>query len=210
VATIVELTRGPRVLHVGCCNNRLPRTEGEWGDWVHQHLIDAGFEVVGCDIDDEGLAWMRERGFEVVHLDAEHLESEERFDSIVAGELIEHLENPGMFLDGCLRLLEPDGRLVLSTPNPFSVFYSLIFLKDGAGRPFHPEHTGWFCGQTLAQRLERAGYRVEELRHVDDLRPEATQVGPVYRLFASGWVRARRFLPNRYRNTVVVVATPAT
>src|SRR5262249_48182832 len=54
VATIVALTRGPRVLHVGCCNNRLPQTPGEWGDWVHQALVDVGFEVLGCDIDDKG------------------------------------------------------------------------------------------------------------------------------------------------------------
>jgi 2-polyprenyl-3-methyl-5-hydroxy-6-metoxy-1,4-benzoquinol methylase len=208
VAAIVELTRGPRVLHVGCCNNRRPQTAGEWGDWMHQHLVDAGFEVVGCDINDEGLAWMREYGYDVLHLDAENLESDEPFDSIVAGELIEHLENPGLFLAGCARVLRPNGRLILSTPNPFSVFYSLLFLKDGAGRPFHPEHTGWFCGQTLSQRLERSGFRVEEVGFVDDLRPDATVVGSTYRLFARGWLKARRFLPSRYRNTLVVVATP--
>jgi 2-polyprenyl-3-methyl-5-hydroxy-6-metoxy-1,4-benzoquinol methylase len=208
VATIVSLTRGPRVLHVGCCGNRLPQTPGDWGDFAHGQLVDAGFDVLGCDISDDGLAWMREHGYDAVYLDAEHLEGELRFDTIVAGELIEHLENPGLFLAGCARLLEPHGRLILSTPNPFSVFYSLIFLKDGSGRPFHYEHTGWFCGQTLAQRLERAGLRVEEIRYIDDLRPEGSCVGPVYRLFARSWLRLRPFLPNRYRNTVVVVATP--
>jgi 2-polyprenyl-3-methyl-5-hydroxy-6-metoxy-1,4-benzoquinol methylase len=207
VATIVELTHGPHVLHVGCCNNRRPLTDGEWADWAHQALVDAGFDVLGCDINDEGLAWMREYGYDVVHMDAEHLESERRFDSIVAGELIEHIDNPGLFLAGCARLLEPGGRLVLSTPNPFSAFYSLIFLKGGNGRPFHPEHTGWFCGQTLSQRLERAGFQVEEVRHVDDLRPEASVVGGLYRLFVGVWRMIRAVLPRRYRNTVVVVAT---
>lgn len=207
VAAIVELTHGPRVLHVGCCNNRRPQTQGEWADWAHQALVDAGFDVLGCDINDDGLAWMREYGYDVVHMDAEHLEGAQRFDSIVAGELIEHVDNPGLFLAGCARMLEPGGRLVLSTPNPFSVFYSLIFFKGGKGRPFHPEHTGWFCGQTLSRRLERAGFRVEEVRHVDDLRPEASVVGPVYRLFARAWGRVRAFFPSRYRNTLIVVAT---
>jgi 2-polyprenyl-3-methyl-5-hydroxy-6-metoxy-1,4-benzoquinol methylase len=171
--------------------------------------VRGGLDVLGCDIDDDGLEWMRGQGYEVVHLDAEALEADERFDSVVAGELIEHLENPGLFLAGCRRVLKPDGRLVLSTPNPFAVLHAAIFLKDGRARPFHPEHTGWFCAQTLGQRLERAGFRVERTLYVDDLRPGAGNVGGLYRLFARVWGKVRRFAPERYRNTLVVVATPA-
>ncbi len=43
---------------------------------------------------------------------------ERRFDAVVAGEIIEHLEDPYRFLRGCRSALRPGGRLVLSTPNP--------------------------------------------------------------------------------------------
>jgi SAM-dependent methyltransferase len=54
--------------------------------------------------------------------DAENLDRffpEESFDSIIAGELIEHLENPYAFLRGCKKVLKPSGLLILSTPTPF-------------------------------------------------------------------------------------------
>jgi 2-polyprenyl-3-methyl-5-hydroxy-6-metoxy-1,4-benzoquinol methylase len=206
VETLVELTRGPRVLHVGCCNNRLPVDALERTFWVHDALIAAGHSVVGADINEERLAWMESQGYAVVHLDAQAMEEYDgRFDSIVAGELIEHLENPGLFLQGSRKLLKPGGRLVLSTPNVFSIMWALMYAKKGT-HAFHPEHTCWFCPQTLAQLMGRAGFRIEELRYVDSLLPQASYVGRSYRAFAHTWLRIRGVLPDRYRNTLVVSA----
>ncbi len=41
------------------------------------------------------------------------------FDTIVAGQIIEHLMAPYQFLADCHRILKPKGRLVLSTTNPY-------------------------------------------------------------------------------------------
>lgn len=41
-----------------------------------------------------------------------------RFDTVLAGEIVEHLEDPYRFLRGCRSVLRPGGRLILSTPNP--------------------------------------------------------------------------------------------
>ena len=38
-------------------------------------------------------------------------------ENIVAGEIIEHLLNPHQFLKECYRVLKPNGRLILTTPN---------------------------------------------------------------------------------------------
>src|ERR1700712_2269775 len=48
---------------------------------------------------------------------AEHLDGR-RFDTVICGELIEHLERPYDFLRGLRDVVAPGGRLVLSTPNP--------------------------------------------------------------------------------------------
>ncbi|HRF44124.1 MAG TPA: methyltransferase domain-containing protein [Candidatus Competibacteraceae bacterium] len=40
-----------------------------------------------------------------------------RFQAIIASEIIEHLENPRHFARECFKILEPSGRMILSTPN---------------------------------------------------------------------------------------------
>lgn len=59
--------------------------------------------------------------------------SDQYFDTIVATEPIEHLENPCSFLDECAKLLRWRGRLVISTPNPY-LWYRVIanvFFRKG-------------------------------------------------------------------------------
>lgn len=208
IEAALRLTRGPRVLHVGCTGERQPNSERERKHWLHAALVDAGHSVLGGDINRAGLEWMRTGGYEVILLDAEHIPPEgEKFDSIVAGELIEHLANPGMFLEGAGARLRPDGHLVLTTPNPFGVLYYLAYLKNYR-KAFNPEHTCWFDPQTLEQLLIRCGYRVNEIAHVDDIRAD---IDPswVYRLTTAVWRGVRWALPRRLRNTIVVDASRA-
>jgi 2-polyprenyl-3-methyl-5-hydroxy-6-metoxy-1,4-benzoquinol methylase len=53
----------------------------------------------------------------------------EKFDVVVAGELIEHLENTEIFLNNVKRHLKKNGIFFLTTPNPTSFrffFYALL------------------------------------------------------------------------------------
>jgi len=210
--SVLQMTRGPRVLHLGCCNNVFPRTEEEFSRWLHGLLVDAGYSVLGADVDRERMRLMAESGYEVVYMDAQAVPTEgEKFDTIVAGELIEHLENPGLFLIGCRRRLAPDGRLILTTPNPFGVMAILGYIKN-FDQAFNVEHTCWFDAQTIRQILERCGFRVAELCFVDDLHPEIIKRKSsrfdyyLYRLFSEAWMMGRRLLPSRFRNTIVIHA----
>ena len=62
-----------------------------------------------------------------------------RFDAIIASEIIEHLENPRHFARECYRLLEPSGRIVLSTPNIESAGSIASFLRSGCFAWFSDE-----------------------------------------------------------------------
>ncbi len=42
-----------------------------------------------------------------------------KYDIVIAGELIEHIESPGQLLDNARAVLADDGLLVLTTPNPY-------------------------------------------------------------------------------------------
>lgn len=48
------------------------------------------------------------------------------FDALVAGDVIQHLSNPGKFLDGAHQVLGGEGRLMLSTINVRCFFHFLF------------------------------------------------------------------------------------
>ncbi len=88
------------------------------------------------------------------------------FDSIVCGELIEHLENPYAFLRSLHALLEDDGTLVLSTPNPlgFPVFLCELFHIK---RFFYTRwHTYYFLPRWVERLLNHSGYELCAIRPV--------------------------------------------
>jgi len=149
---------------------------------------------------------MRRMGFNAELGDAHHLAYESCFDTIILGELIEHLENPGACLAGCRRALRAGGRIIISTPNVFSPMLGLMYFKN-YDKAFNPEHVTWFCPQTLRALIERSGLALAHLQFVDDLAPDVVTDTP-YRAFAYAWLGMRWLLPERYKNTLVAVCVP--
>ena len=86
-----------------------------------------------------------------------------RFDTVIAGELIEHLERPYDFLRSIRDVLRVNGRLVLSTPNPIG-FPTLLLEATRSTRWFYTaEHTYYFTPRWVRRMLERTGYELERL-----------------------------------------------
>lgn len=74
------------------------------------------------------------------------------FDAVVSLQVIEHVAQPGAFLQECGRVLRPGGTIVLSTPN------RLTFSRDGMRNPFH---TFEFSPPELAALLRQHFIAVE-------------------------------------------------
>jgi SAM-dependent methyltransferase len=81
-------------------------------------------------------------------------------DIIIAGELIEHLHNPGLFLESVKRYMKEDTVFILTTPNiiALKVFLHSIFNKQR----IHPDHTLGFTYSLLETLFERHGLQVAE------------------------------------------------
>lgn len=77
------------------------------------------------------------------------------FDSVLAGELIEHLDRPGAFLDEVQRVLKKGGLVVLTTPNRQSLLNRLFRLYQ------KPAHLVLFTREELASLLAVHGFRME-------------------------------------------------
>lgn len=160
---IEEYVRPPRqVLDLGCVDARPARHSAQQRieykpNLLHKRIAELNPRVVGIDIDPAGAAVLNQQGYHVTVADVETMDLGMQFDTIIAGELIEHLENPGRFLRNIRRHLKDDGVLIISTPNPFYVGSTWKIWRYG--RPaVHEDHVGWQDPITLDHLLTRTGF----------------------------------------------------
>lgn len=78
-------------------------------------------------------------------------------DAVVSLQVIEHLWEQQRFPAECARVLRPDGRLLLSTPNRLT-------FSPGRDHPLNPFHTRELAPTELVELLGAAGFDVEQLR----------------------------------------------
>lgn len=152
---ITKKVAGKDVLDVGCVDHSADMEQG--AGWLHGHIRRHARSTLGLDLEAEEVAKLVTRGYDVVCGDAEQVDLGRTFEVVVAGELIEHLSNPGRFLDNMARHLVPGGEILLTTPNPFYP-KRLAEVFVGGKAQVHPQHVSWYCPQTLEAALRRAGY----------------------------------------------------
>lgn len=158
VKAVLKHVEGNRILDVGCVQHSTAARDDP--NWLHQYLYSIGDEVLGIDIDQDAIETLDEEGYNVQLADAETLDVSGEWDCIVAGEVVEHLSNPGLFLDAAAESLAEDGKLVLSTPRPWC--WPRLRQLATKGEPYvNEEHTHYQDGSTLKSLLERHGYKAE-------------------------------------------------
>jgi 2-polyprenyl-3-methyl-5-hydroxy-6-metoxy-1,4-benzoquinol methylase len=183
-----ELVRGQRVIDVGFADEGLMAAKRARRAWLHEVVAEAARECVGIDADADAVTRAQELGFTAHVADVEDAAALlalglEPVDVVVAGELIEHLDRPGAFVDAVGALLAPAGLLVLTTPNAHSL---TNVLGAAVGREFvNPDHVAWYSWRTLATLLARHGWRLEELSYYPF--PRVASGGVVPRLLFNGY-----------------------
>jgi len=157
---ILERCRGRTVLHVGCTDAPITQTRLRDKTLLHAQLASSSSEVEGIDISDEGLALLRDAGFsDVRKMDAESMRFEDfgkRFEVILAGDVMEHMNNPGKFLEGALSTLEQDGELIIGVPSAltFNVLKAWLLRREQV----HKDHCFYYSPKTLSCLCRRYGF----------------------------------------------------
>ena len=92
----------------------------------------------------------------IVYGNMENFVFEEKFDVIIAGDVIEHVSNQGLFLDNIFKYLNNDGKLIITTPNSKWI--------TGYLRP-NPTHTLWHDKHTLKRILDVHNFKIKVFKY---------------------------------------------
>lgn len=175
IAWIRERCRGRRVIHVGFADAGFRDTQARSGRWLHGHLSEVAADLVGLDADPEGVAAARNAGYAAHLVDCTDPAAVaalglDAAELVLAGEVIEHVDAPGPFLDGLATLCRPDGQLIVTTPNALGLVNVAAGLLGGVELN-HPDHLMMFTWRTLSELLRRHGWRpVEAATYVPAVR----------------------------------------
>jgi cyclopropane fatty-acyl-phospholipid synthase-like methyltransferase len=172
--TIRSICKGKSVLHLGCADSPYTDQAVANGTLLHADLAKTASELVGLDFEEESLAKLRSLGFDNLYqADLEALEKVDlnrTFDVIIAGEMIEHLNNPGLFLNGIRRFMSPETQLVITTVNSYCgmrFFHYALTKGGGINEPVHPDHVAYYSYGTLRKLVERHGLEVSDFYFYD-------------------------------------------
>lgn len=158
---ILPLAAGKRVLDLGAADNLHLDDKLGKDQWLHRKIGRVASHCVGVDIDEGCVNRLRKMGYDMRSCDVEELDLGERFDVVVAGEFIEHVLNVGRFLDSARKHLAPNGILVITTPNVFSLVSMPGLLKPfQRNRGTNPTHVAWYCKTMLRQLLSLNGFEI--------------------------------------------------
>lgn len=152
------------VLDVGCAELVATTDDPSKRErWLLGKIEKAAKKVIGLEINKEQVDVLQKLGFNVVLGDAETANLHQTFEVIVAGELIEHLSNPGLFLENMKKHLAGNGFFIITTPNRFDFFsFWKTFWKNKIPR-YEKEiagHVFYFDINSLRTLVERHGFQV--------------------------------------------------
>lgn len=146
-----ELSPGERLLDIGA----------KWGG-LGECARSLGLKVdyTGLELSEDNIRKAVELGLDVREANAsESLPIDDHeYDCVVCLELLEHLPAPIGLLGEIRRILKPDGRAVLSVPNPYSwveIYRELFCRPDPEG------HLNSFTTPVMENLLALVGLRIE-------------------------------------------------
>jgi SAM-dependent methyltransferase len=143
--------QAPVLLDVGCASGAMLAM-----------LQARGWKVTGVEISGPQAAHCKSRGLDVRNLPLEKNQFAERsFDVVLASHLIEHLNNPCLFIREIKRILKPQGRVYITTPNITGLQSRLL---GSRWRSAIFDHLYLFSIKTLRLLLETSGFKVERVK----------------------------------------------
>lgn len=161
IESLAPRSSHPRLLEIGCMH----------GGFVVLAKR-AGYDAHGLDISERAVDWAAKHNPGLVSfgtLDAS--QADDSLDVVAGFNVVEHMDDPGEFLDHVARVLRPGGIFVAETPAQESLYHHVLFTRAKllarrtAEVGMHPgTHIFKFGRKAWGNVLRRRGFDVLETR----------------------------------------------
>ncbi|MDD4892871.1 MAG: class I SAM-dependent methyltransferase, partial [Candidatus Rickettsiella isopodorum] len=109
----------------------------------------------------------------IIHTYFDNFISNEKFDVIVMGFILEHVDDPAKILSHFKRFLAPNGQLFVSVPNAEVLNRRLGHLAgllpdihELSENDFLLGHKRYYTAKTITQEVQQAGYIIERIEGI--------------------------------------------
>jgi SAM-dependent methyltransferase len=172
IAYLCDCVGGKTILDIGVVAHTLDAYTSQL--WLHGHLHKHAKSCLGIDILAREIDELKRRGYNVEVADITREPLPHKFEIILAGEVIEHVEAPGRLMENCASMLSPGGRLILTTPNPWHVNAIVKNLLAKETFVDSADHVAWYDAATLFELGQRNGLVLDKFSGIAGATPRAT------------------------------------
>ena len=205
------IVKGKNIIHLGCADHLdLIEYKMKRGKWLHGLLLQNTKKCIGIDINREAINYLKEK-HRIPDLHCINLEDEKDIDGILGntkwdylllGELIEHMNNPVAFLQHLHEKFKANtDKIIITAPNVYNIFNAKKIRKNM--EVINTDHRYWFSPYTLTKVVMESGFSDCDLCFVEHVKlPFITEVRKqIYKI-----LKKPLYLNASYYSTLVLTA----
>lgn len=159
-----SILRKKKVIHFGCVDH-IPLIEHKikHNNYLHQIITESSKKCIGIDNNCEGIDFMKKKGFnnvlciDIINDEIPEIISSEKWDYILLGEVLEHIDNPVTFLKTIHKKLNNIVKeIIITVPSALRInnfINGLKFKED-----INTDHRYWFTPATLSKVVVNSGF----------------------------------------------------
>jgi 2-polyprenyl-3-methyl-5-hydroxy-6-metoxy-1,4-benzoquinol methylase len=152
LSEVKKFTKGNRLLEIGTGAGELTS--------VAKELL---FDITGIEIRPIYAKNVSNRlNVPIYSIDFMDFETDDIFDILILGDVLEHVPNPSVMIEKAYNLLDKEGVIWISTPNFESAFSYIMKDKDPMWRVC--EHLNYFSYRSLKKTLENTGFKTVDYK----------------------------------------------
>lgn len=163
---IISICTGRNVLHLGATDFPFHKERAKKGILLHQKIKKVASSLIGLDVNRSAIVDLKTSGIDDIFygdlikgtFSKDILRVKQGFDVIIFGDVIEHLDNPGLALQNIKKFMSKKTLLIVTCPNMHCLHNYKSFFNGK--EDVHPDHVMWPSFVTTKNLLINNDYKL--------------------------------------------------